>query len=111
MFWYDSRYKWIKDLIKHISCKCKCKFDGGKCKSNQKWNKNECRCECKNPKKDRVCEKYYIWNSATCNCENGKYLASTIDDSVITCNEIINSTKTVPIKVIQKIYIFYSHFY
>ena len=22
-------------LTKHISCKCKCKFDGTKCKSNQ----------------------------------------------------------------------------
>ena len=23
---------------KHISCKCKCKFDGRKCSSNQNWN-------------------------------------------------------------------------
>ena len=23
-------------LTKHISCKCKCKFDGKKCNSNQK---------------------------------------------------------------------------
>ena len=28
------------------------------------------------------------WNPATCNCENGKYLASIMDDSVITCDEI-----------------------
>ena len=26
----------------HISCKCKCKFDGIKCNSNQWWNKNKC---------------------------------------------------------------------
>ena len=33
----------------------------------------------------------YFWNSATCNCENGKYLASIMDDSVITCDEVIKS--------------------
>ena len=27
---------------KHISCKCKCKFDETKCKSNQWWNNNKC---------------------------------------------------------------------
>ena len=37
-----------------------------------------------------VCEKDYIWNPATCNCENGKYLANTIDDSVIVCVEVID---------------------
>ena len=36
-------------------------------------------------------QKYYIWNPAICSCENGKYLASIIDDSVITCNEIISA--------------------
>ena len=28
-----------KTLTRHILCECKCKFDGGKCNSNQKWNK------------------------------------------------------------------------
>ena len=50
--------------------------------------------------KNHVCEKDYIWNSATCNCENGKYLASIMDDSVITCDEVIKlhdeETKTIP---------------
>ena len=32
-----------KSLAKHTSCKCKCKFDGGKCDSNQKWNNKKCR--------------------------------------------------------------------
>ena len=43
-------------------------------------------------------QKTYIWNPATCSCENGKYLASIIDDSVITCDKIIGAekTKTVP---------------
>ena len=45
-----------------------------------------------------------IWNSATCSCENGKYLASINDDSVVTCDETIDAdaklydeeTKTIP---------------
>ena len=32
-------------------------------------------------KKHNICEKYYIRNPATCSYENGKYLASIIDDS------------------------------
>ena len=36
-----------KTLIKHILCKCKCKFDGRKCHSDQWWNNNKCQCECK----------------------------------------------------------------
>ena len=34
-------------------------------------------------------------NPATCSCKNGKYLASIIDDVVITRNEIIEETKTI----------------
>ena len=37
-----------KTLTKHISCECKCKFDGRKCNSDQWWNNDKCRCECKN---------------------------------------------------------------
>ena len=47
-------------------------------------------------KKHYICEKYYISNPATCRCENGKYLASIIDDSAIPCDEIIEETKIVP---------------
>ena len=65
-----------KTLTEHISCKCKCKFDERKYKSNQWWNNDKCRCECK---KIHACEKDYIWNLATCICENGKYLASIMD--------------------------------
>ena len=36
-----------KILTKDISRECKCKFDGRKCNSNQKWNNDKCRCECK----------------------------------------------------------------
>ena len=73
-----------------------------------------------------MCEKYYISNSTVCSCKNGNYLASIIDDSEITRDEIIDAeaqlfdeeTKTVttnlnekkqPVK--HKISIFYLHFY
>ena len=42
-------------------------------------------------KKRHVCEKDYIWNPARCSYENGKYLASIMDDSAITCDEVIES--------------------
>ena len=48
-------------------------------------------------------KEHYIWNPATCSCENGKYLASiTDDDSVITCDEIIEETKIIPINFNEK---------
>ena len=31
----------------------------------------------------------YVWNPFTCNCENGKYLASIMDDPTITCDDIV----------------------
>ena len=67
-----------KTLTKHISCECKCKFDGRKYNSNPKWNNNKCRCKCKNPKKYCACKNDYIWNPATCSCKDGKYLATII---------------------------------
>ena len=76
-----------KILTKDISCKCKCKFDGKKCNSDQWWNNDKCLCECK---KCHACKKDYIWNPATCSCQNGKYLASIMDDSAITCDEYIS---------------------
>ena len=70
----------LKTLTKYISCKCKYKFDGRKCNSDQRWNNNKCHWECK---KCPVCEKYHVWNPLTCSCENGKHLASIMDDTVI----------------------------
>ena len=72
-----------KTLTKHISCECKCKFDGGSCNSDQWWNDDKYQCECK---------KRHLWNPAKCNCKNGKYLATTTDNSVITCDQIIEET-------------------
>ena len=36
-------------------------------------------------------QKRYVWNPNTCACENNKYLESIIDDSVFTCDKIINA--------------------
>ena len=45
-------------------------------------------------------KKHYIWNPSACSCENGKYLASVIDNSAIMCDKVIESfdkeTKTIP---------------
>ena len=32
-----------KILTKHVSCECRCKFDGRKCNSNEQWNNDKCR--------------------------------------------------------------------
>ena len=77
-----------KTLTKHISCECKCKFNGRNCNSDQWWNNDKCRCEYK---KRHICKKDLVCNPATCNCENEKYLASIMDDSRIMCDEIIDS--------------------
>ena len=78
----------FKTLKKHISFECQCRFDGRKCNSDQRWNNVKCRCECK---KCHVCEKDYDWNPFTCNSENGKSLASIMDNSAIMCDEVIES--------------------
>ena len=50
--------------------------------------------------KNNICEKDYVWNPASCNCQNGKYLTNIMDDSVMTCDEVIESydqeIKTIP---------------
>ena len=70
----------FKTLTKHISCECKCIFDGRKYNSDQWWNNDKNRCEIK---QRHICEKDYIWNLGTCNCKNVKYLASIMDYSAI----------------------------
>ena len=77
-----------------------CKVDGRKYHSNQKWNKY--RCECKNPKEHHMCKKDYICNLATFSCENSKYLSSIIGDSVIMCDEIVETRKVIPTNFNQK---------
>ena len=36
------------------------------------------------------------------NCKNGKYLANTMDNSVITCDEIIESSNTKTLVTISR---------
>ena len=92
-----------KTLTKHISCECKCKFDGKKWNSDQKWNNDKYWFECK---KHNICEKDYTGNPATCSCESDKYITNIMDDSVVTCGEIIESynkeTKTNPTNFNEK---------
>ena len=74
--------------------------DGRKCSSNQKWNNDKCWRECKNFEEHHACEKGYTWNPALCSCENGKYVGVITDDSVITCDEIIDTTKIILTKTV-----------
>ena len=63
--------------------------------------------------------KDYIRNPATCSCENDEYLASIIDDdSLITCDEIKEESKTISTNLMKKkqpvkhkMSIFYLHFH
>ena len=48
-------------------------------------------------------EKYHIRNPARYRCENGQYLASSIDDSVITCDEIKEEAKAVTTNFNEKL--------
>ena len=89
-----------KGLTKHISCECKCKFDGRNWDSNPKGNNDKCRCVFKNLKECDVCKKDDIRNPAKCTCENGRSLKIVIDNSVVTCNKIIDVTKVVPTETI-----------
>ena len=102
MFNMITKINESKTFTKQISCECECKFDGRKCNSNQRRNNDKCRCECK---KHHICEKVYIWNPATCSCKNGKYLANTMNEPVITSDEIIEKNeeaKTVPTNFNEK---------
>ena len=71
-------------MVKHISCACKWKFNSATCNSKQKWNNETCQRECKN-----YVQNYYGQNPSTCICENGKYLKSITDTSVIAYDEIM----------------------
>ena len=48
-------------------------------------------------------KKLCVWkNPRTWTCKRGKYLEITIHDSVITCDEIKDATKTNPAKTIPR---------
>ena len=56
---------------------------------------------CAKKKKNNNNDNNNIWNPATCSCKNGKYARNIIHDSVITCDKIIEETKTIPTKSIS----------
>ena len=90
-----------RTLIKHVSCKCKCKMV-----ENVSYTKIGLTIRVSvgaKIQKNIACDKGYFWNPVACNSENGKYTGSIIGDPVVICNEIIDvtnstSTKTVPAK-------------
>ena len=93
-----------KNLTEYISCKCKCKLDGRKPKSNQKWNDDKCQYEHKTSK-HHACQSSIHVKKIILEIENGKYLTSIIDNnSVITFDEVTDAktkwyhdeTKTAP---------------
>ena len=55
-------------------------------------------------KKNIICAKEYIyfWNSARCSCKNGKYLGRVIENSVITCDKIMDTTKSASTKIVPR---------
>ena len=63
-----------KTLTKLLWCKCKCKFDGSKCNSNQKLNNYKCWYDCKNLSKCHVCKKDYIFYPSKYTSENHNYV-------------------------------------
>ena len=46
-----------------------------------------------------VCEKDYVSNLSTCACKIAKYLKCIIGDSVVICKEIIEVTKSTPVRL------------
>ena len=85
---HDHRNKCIKNINKSYHVNVNVNLMEKKCNSDQWWNNDRCQYGCK---KHNICEKYYIWNLPTCSCENGKYLASIMDNSAIMCDEVIES--------------------
>ena len=61
-----------KALTKHISCKCKCRFD----EKNVIQINGRITINVNISVKKFMYVKKIVWNPATCNCENGKCLAS-----------------------------------
>ena len=86
-----------KTITKHVIFEWKCKFD---VKVNVIQINGGIVINVNDSAKSAVYVKnYYIWNAATYSCKDGKYLANIMNDSVITCDEILDAdeeTITVP---------------
>ena len=85
-----------KNVNKDVLCECKCKFDRRKFNSNQKRITINIAVTVKHIKYVKKC---YISTTAICKCANEKYLAGIINnDSVVTCDKIIEELKNLPSK-------------
>ena len=95
-----------KTIVKHISCGCRCEYDGRKCSLKQKQNNDKCQSECIKPIKNRAPENDYAPNPSICACqcdkdceikEYVKYytrMKHLIDDLVVTCDETADMPET-----------------
>ena len=55
----------------------------------------------KKKKKKNVCKKGYIWNPITCSCENCRHENwSIVNDSMITCDIILETIKSILTKTV-----------
>ena len=55
-------------------------------------------------------KKSYKWNLSACTSENGKYLGSISDNSVIMCDKLKKGRKLFQQKLFQPILIFFALF-
>ena len=94
-----SRINESNKLMNHISCKCKCEFDGKKYHSKEIWKKNKRLCKCKNQDAN-VC-KGYTRRPVRFPCENVKYFGSLVHSSDI-CDEVIETTKRILTNIARK---------
>ena len=53
-----------------------------------------------NVKTSYIWKRVYVQNPSACICENGKYFRNIMDDSVITCDEVIVQSYNEEIKTI-----------
>ena len=74
-----------KTLTKHISCE----WNVNLIEENVIQINDEITINVSVSAKNVKYVKKIVWNAATFSCENGKYLASIMDDSAIICDEII----------------------
>ena len=93
-----------KSVVKHVSCNCKCKFNGIKYNSKQKWNNEQCQCECKKTSKN-ICMREIMYRILAYvlvgdkKLEMDQYLnycicrKQVVENLIITCEvEMLNAT-------------------
>ena len=103
-----------KTPAKHISCECRCEFDGRKCNLRQKWNNVSVGVSVNKSIKHCKCEEDYGWNPSICawegdeDCEIGEYqkdcacIKSLVYDLIVTYDEIVDMSETTSVKSVNK---------